>query len=95
MDISVKELKKMFSYKKINLIDIRKKEKYVLGTIGNAINISENELLYHMNKYLKKDEEYVVFCQTGSSSKVVCEVLNSFGYKVYNLIGGYSKYVLD
>lgn len=92
MEISISDFKRI---NPINIIDIRSSDKYNFGTIKNAINISENELLYNYEKYLNKSDTYYIFCQTGRSSKLICNILYSLGYKVYSLIGGYSKYVLE
>ena len=93
MKISVEELKKIIKNKNINLIDIRSKDKYKLGTIANAVNINENDLLYNTSNYLNMNDTYYIFCESGSSSDIIANVLSSLGYKVYSIIGGYKEYI--
>lgn len=93
ISISIDEFKKLLNSKNINLIDIRSSYKYSLGTIKSAINIPTEELLYNYQRYLKKDEVYYIFCDSGSSSLRLSNILNSMGYKVYNIAGGYRSYL--
>ena len=74
-------------------IDIRSAYKYLQGTIPGSINIVENIILLNPEKYLKKENNYVVFCDYGHRSKKVSNYLNNIGYKVYSLKDGYSGYV--
>lgn len=94
ISISVDELKKILDNKNINLIDTRSSYKYHLGTIRGAINIPTEELLYNYQKYLQKENVYYVFCDTGSSSLRLSNILNNMGYKVYNIEGGYRRYLI-
>lgn len=73
------------------IIDIRSEEKYNVGHIDDAINISFNELFYHPSKYLKKDIVYQIYCDSGFRSKVLVNTLNRMGYNCVNLDGGYNK----
>jgi rhodanese-related sulfurtransferase len=75
------------------IIDIRAKYKYLINHIPNSINIVENELLINPNRYLNYDKEYVIYCDYGNRSKKVVNYLNSKGYKVYNLVGGFNSYL--
>lgn len=85
----------MLKVESINLIDVRNRYKYNRGTIGNAKNIEVEELLYNYSKYLNKDDVYYIFCDSGSSSLRLSNILNSMGYKVYNIFGGYQAYLLE
>ena len=75
------------------IIDIRAKYKYLISHIPNSINIMENELLINPKKYLNYNKEYVIYCDYGNRSRKVVNYLNSKGYKVYNLVGGYNSYL--
>ncbi len=94
ISISIDELKRILN-NNINLIDTRNSYKYSLGTIRGAINIPTEELLYNYQKYLKKGKIYYVFCDTGSSSLRLSNILNSMGYNVYNIEGGYKRYLME
>lgn len=75
------------------LIDIRARYKYLINNIPSSINIVENELLLNPNRYLDYNKEYVLYCDYGNRSKRVVNYLNSKGYKVYNLVGGFNSYL--
>ena len=94
MNISIGELKSIL-HDNINLIDIRSKTKYNSGTILNAINIESNDLLYHYSSYLDKNKKYYIFCDNGINSRKISSILNTLGYQVYNIDGGYNKYILE
>lgn len=95
ISISIDEFKRILANKNINLIDTRSSYKYSLGTIKGAINIPTEELLYNYQKYLRKENIYYIFCDTGSSSLRISRILNSMGYKVYNIEGGYKSYLMN
>ncbi len=78
----------------MNIIDIRNNNRYREGHIPNSINIYSYDLLLDPNRYLKKDEKYLLYCQSGVTSKVVVNKLNKMGYNVFNLDGGYNNYLL-
>lgn len=79
----------------INLIDIRESYKFAQGTIKTAKNIPVNFLLSSPDDYLNMDDEYYIFCNYGSTSRKVCEILTKKGYKVINVVGGYTNYLED
>ena len=87
-------------YKSYNILTqsnngtIRTKESYNNNHIPNAKDISQNELLINPEKYLNKNMEYYIYCQHGYSSKKMCQILNSRGYKTINIIGGYEAWIL-
>ncbi len=75
------------------IIDIRAKYKYLIDHIPGSINILENKLLMNPKHYLDMNNEYVIYCDYGNRSKRVVNYLNSKGYKVYNLVGGFNSYL--
>ena len=64
-----------------------------MGTIPTAINIPYLLLITNPDLYLKRDEEYYIFCEMGHTSNYCRSELESRGYKVYNVVGGYRKYL--
>lgn len=78
---------------KINLIDIRETYEYQGGSIKFAKNIPMNSLLTNPEKYLTKDKEYHIICQSGGRSSRVCNALRKAGYDVINVSGGVGSYV--
>lgn len=78
---------------KVNIIDIRKKYLYNLGNIPSSINVPSSFLLMYPEKYLNKDKEYYIYCNSGIESLKVCLELSSKGYNVVNVLGGYNDYI--
>jgi rhodanese-related sulfurtransferase len=78
---------------KINLIDIREPYEYSGGTIKTAKNIPMGNILNNPEKYLIKDKEYYIMCQSGGRSSRTCDSLTRQGYNVVNVAGGMGSYV--
>lgn len=76
------------------VIDIRRAEKYNVSHMENAVNISFNELYLFPDRYLDKNKQYYLYCDTGSRSKVLVKHLNDKGYNCVNIDGGYNKIML-
>ena len=76
------------SDKNFIIVDIRDDESYAQGHIPGAINIPLNELGYRAFS-LDKTKDIIVYCFTGATSEVACQILVKAGFKdVYNVIGG-------
>ncbi len=74
------------------LLDIRTREEYSLGTIGEANNIPLDELRDHLDE-LPKDKRIVVFCGVGLRAHVAYRILVQSGFdNVANLSGGLITY---
>ena len=91
-DISVIELKRMIPG--IKIIDIRDNYQFNMGSIPTSINIPTNFLLTNPDIYLNKNSTYYLYCEYGTTSKKVCNQLSSKGFKVINILGGFSEYKL-
>ncbi len=78
---------------KIELIDVRENYEYKGGSLKGAKNIPMGELLGNPDKYLKKDKEYYIMCQSGSRSRRACGMLLKQGFNVVNVAGGFGSYV--
>ena len=50
-------------------------------------------LLSNPDKYLKKDKEYYILCQSGGRSLRVCSELSKEGFNVTNIAGGVGSYL--
>ncbi|PRR80383.1 rhodanese-like domain-containing protein [Clostridium vincentii] len=78
---------------KIELIDIREDYEYKSGSIKSAKNIPMGKLLNEADKYLNKDKEYYIMCQSGGRSSRACNSLAREGFNVTNVSGGMGSYV--
>lgn len=78
---------------KIELIDIRETYEVNMGTIKGSKNIPMGKLLDNPDKYLNKEKEYYIMCQSGMRSSRTSKTLNNIGYNVINVSGGMGSYV--
>lgn len=91
--IQWRELKEL-DQNSTTLIDVRTKDEYALGTIGNAINIPVNELRSRLDE-IPADKPIVVFCAIGLRGYIALKILTGRGFKnVRNLSGGSKTYKL-
>ncbi len=91
--VSISQLKQVINNE--NLIDIRDIEKFNGSHIVGAHNIPMIKLLADPSRYLSKSKIYYIYCQQGITSVKVVGSLRKQGYNVYNVIGGYERWVLD
>ncbi len=91
MNINIEEFSKI--YDKVNIIDIRKKEQYLDGHIPKSINIDPYELVNNPDKYLDIYKRYYIYCESGSGSLKLCQILSQKGYEVINLVGGFNSWI--
>ena len=77
----------------IDLIDIREPYEFESGSIKTAKNIPMQTLLNNPDKYLKKDKEYYIVCQSGGRSSMACNSLKSDGFNVIDVSGGVGSYI--
>lgn len=91
-EITTTELRQLIPGAKI--IDIRDNYQFNLGSIPTSINIPMNFLLTNPDTYLTKNNTYYIYCEYGTRSKMAAQELNSKGYHVVNVIGGFNEYKL-
>jgi NADPH-dependent 2,4-dienoyl-CoA reductase/sulfur reductase-like enzyme/rhodanese-related sulfurtransferase len=71
------------------LIDVRRKEEYEAGSIGDAINIPLDELRSRLNE-IPKDRPIYLYCEAGLRGYLAQRIIRQNGYaNVANLSGGY------
>lgn len=66
------------------IVDVRTPEEFKVKHIVGAINLPIEEIMKN-NINLKKDKEIVVYCRTGSRSRVSAKVLREQGWSVYDV----------
>ena len=79
----------------IQLVDVRTPGEYEAGHILNAINIDFSDPSFELNiQKLDKKSPVIVYCQRGGrSAKSAVKLRSNSFVKVYDLEGGFSKWV--
>ena len=101
-NISASEAKDKLNHPNVQFIDVRDKESFSKGTIGNAINMDKAFLEFYLaegspleNEFFKKnpDKEYVVFCGVGGQGTLATKTMQDMGVKnVKNITGGIAEW---
>ena len=101
-NISASEAKEKLNDPNVQFIDVRDKESFTKGTIGNAIHMDRAFLEFYLaegspleNDFFKKnpDKEYVVFCGVGGQGTLATKTMQEMGIKnVKNIIGGFAEW---
>ncbi len=92
MEITVSDFLKLNNP---NVIDIRIPQKFNDNHIPGALNINANQLMDNPEKFLNRNLTYYIYCQKGTSSRTLAQVLRVKGYQVFNIIGGYEAWILN
>jgi len=101
-NITAEEAKKKLNDPNVQFIDVRDKESFSNGTIGNAMHLDRGLLEFYLaegspieNDTFKKnpDKEYVVFCGLGGQGTLATKTMKEMGIKnVKNITGGMSEW---
>ena len=101
-NISASEAKDKLNDPNVQFIDVRDKDSFLKGTIGNAIHLDRAFLEFYLaegspleNEFFKKnpDKEYVVFCGVGGQGTLATKTMRDMGIKnVKNIIGGITEW---
>jgi rhodanese-related sulfurtransferase len=75
------------------IIDIRSAYSYSLGHIRGAVSVPYYNLLNNYSHYLTKYDRYYLYCDSGDQSLEIASRLNSFGYDLVSVMGGYLEYL--
>lgn len=92
--ITTKELKTLLSNKKIQLLDVRTPTEVKDGFIESSLfaDFYDTNFKTKAMEILNKDEPVYIYCRTGNRSEKSSEILQEKGYKVYNVLGGYTQW---
>ena len=100
--ISVEEARNKLNDPNVQFIDVRDKETYEKGTIGNAINLERGLLEFYLadgsplqvSEFTEPtDKEYIVLCNLGGQSVLATKTIKDMGItNVKNLLGGYTEW---
>ena len=101
-NITAEEAKQKLNDSNVQFIDVRDKESFSKGTIGNAIHMDRGLLEFYLaegspleNDFFKKnpDKEYVVFCAVGGQGTLATKTMQDMGIKnVKNIAGGIAEW---
>jgi len=101
-NITASEAKEKLNDPNVQFIDVRDKESFSKGTIGNAIHMDKAFLEFYLaegspleNKTFSEnpDKEYVVFCGVGGQGTLATKTMQDMGVKnVKNITGGIAEW---
>ena len=93
-EINIDELKEKQKRGAI-IVDVRSSQEYDEGHLYKAINIPYYEIKRNVNNLLKdKNQEIVLYCQTGFRSRQAYKKMIKLEYKkVHNLYGGLDNWM--
>ena len=101
-NISASEANEKLNDSNVQFIDVRDKDSFNEGTIGNAIHLDRAFLEFYLadgspleNKFFKEnpDKEYIVFCGVGGQGALSTKTMQDMGIKnVKNISGGIEEW---
>ena len=101
-NISASEAKEKLKDPNVQFIDVRDKDSFIKGTIGNAIHLDRAFLEFYLaegspleNDIFKNnpDKEFVVFCSVGGQGTLATKTMKDMGVKnVKNISGGMAEW---
>ena len=97
LDIENHQMVKLLEDNPGVLLDVRTPEEVGKGFLTNAsfINFYDESFLQKAS-WIKKNQPIYIYCHAGGRSYKAAEMLIELGFReVYNLVGGYSKWVED
>jgi rhodanese-related sulfurtransferase len=92
--ITTLELKILLVKEKIQLLDVRTPEEIKNGSIKTAMFIDYYDAGFYTkaSQQLDKNKSVYLYCKSGNRSGKASKILQEKGDKVYNVLGGYTKW---
>ena len=89
-DISVEKAEKMLAENDLVVLDVRTPEEYKDGHLeaANCVDFLDNDFEEKIDK-LPKDQTYLIYCRSGARSSKAYKIMQSKGFEVYNMEGGF------
>ena len=77
------------------ILDVRPLNDYTYGHLHNAISIPFSELTTRIGELQEyENHEIIVYCRTGLTSQMACELLAELGFtNLFNVLGGIAEWV--
>jgi rhodanese-related sulfurtransferase len=95
--VSQDEVEVMLKGDNVQLVDVRTVEEYKNGSIHTAQNIDfyDEDFEFKISQ-LDKSKPVILYCQKGGRSAKCAEKMKDLGFtKIYDLDGGYSKWITE
>jgi len=73
------------------IIDTREPYEFAHYHLPTAVNIPYQTLVMYPERYLNHHDTYYLICDYGSVSHRAASILESYGYSVVSIIGGYES----
>lgn len=104
--ISVRKLDYYVNNPFAQIIDVRDEREYALSHVKNAYNIPYNQLNSYLEQggrtgnqqawirtvISDKSKIYIIYCDRGALSMMICNKMSKDGYITKTVVGGFSKY---
>lgn len=74
-------------------VDVREPNEYNLGHVAGAFPLPRGTIEVRGEALLPRDKTLVVYCGGGSRSALAADTLQTMGYRVRSLRGGYRAWV--
>ena len=89
---NITEIKNQLNDESVQILDVRRAEEYKAGRLPNTLNIAHTRLLAELDK-IPKDKPLFVHCLSGGRSAYATGMLQSHGFDVTQLNGGYQAWI--
>lgn len=80
----------------IVFIDVRSRAEYAKSHFQGAVNMPyeelEKKLIQRSLDEFNKDKTYIMYCDRGTKSLVICDKFSEMGYNVMTVVGGIKEY---
>jgi len=87
--ISAADAKAIMDSRKVTILDVRTMQEFKSGHIKKAKNLELRQIPRQIESMIKnKDEEILVYCLTGSRSRLAARALGKMGYTKVSDFGG-------
>ena len=70
------------------LLDVREEDELHHGTIPGSVNIPASKLALEWQQALDKNRGYIIYCRSGTRSRLIVNFLNRQGFHTEDLEGG-------
>jgi NADPH-dependent 2,4-dienoyl-CoA reductase/sulfur reductase-like enzyme/rhodanese-related sulfurtransferase len=87
--ITPEEFIELYKKDDLQVIDVRPKDALASGSVKGARHIELGALRSHLNE-LDKNKDVYVHCKIGYTSYIAAKILKAYGFKTYNITGGFT-----